>query len=278
MRALLAKVVYNPEMDHLVTTGDMITRGPASLEVLDLLMQHNASCVRGDHEDRVLLAHRDYHAPSHHKSDAEGVTAEQPIKKGARSDLELASSLSAEQITYLDRCPLILDVGSVPGMGKVAIAHAGLVPLVSFEQQDPYSIMSMRGIDLRNHAPSRYPPPRNPVDANGKSTGFRPKPRDKDRDKSGKTYVEHWPKLWDMAQKMSPSNDRMTLVYGHDEIQGLTNGEWSWGLDGGCVSGGELAALVLTGRGRGDVKREVVKVPCRPYAGTRMSLPALGGS
>lgn len=55
MVSLLAKVKYNAESDYLIFAGDMISKGPDSLKVLDLARNHGAGCVRGNHEDRILL-------------------------------------------------------------------------------------------------------------------------------------------------------------------------------------------------------------------------------
>jgi hypothetical protein len=51
LQALLEKVQFEPRKDHLVTTGDMIAKGPDSLGTVDLLREIGASCVRGNHED-----------------------------------------------------------------------------------------------------------------------------------------------------------------------------------------------------------------------------------
>jgi hypothetical protein len=66
----------------------------------------------------------------------------------------LARSFSDEQAEWLSSCPVILDLGSVPGMGPVVVVHAGLVPDVELEKQDPSSVMTMRTIDLETHVPS----------------------------------------------------------------------------------------------------------------------------
>ncbi|KAF3351099.1 Signal recognition particle subunit srp14 [Verticillium dahliae VDG2] len=39
--------------DHLVFLGDMVNKGPDTPGVIDLLLRHNASAVRGNHEDRL---------------------------------------------------------------------------------------------------------------------------------------------------------------------------------------------------------------------------------
>lgn len=57
MVSLLAKVKFNVESDYLILAGDMISKGPDSLKVLDLARDHGAGCVRGNHEDRILIHH-----------------------------------------------------------------------------------------------------------------------------------------------------------------------------------------------------------------------------
>jgi hypothetical protein len=70
------------------------------------------------------------------------------------SERALARSLSDEQVQWLEDCPVILNVGQVPNMGQVVVVHAGLVPGIELEKQDPASVMTMRTIDLDTHVPS----------------------------------------------------------------------------------------------------------------------------
>lgn len=128
-------------------------------------MSLNASCVRGNHEDRVLLAHRDmntYHLslPGPHEdidspSPMVDNLDEESFSHGDYTDRNLAKSLTEEQISYLAACPLILRLGDLKGMGQVSVVHAGLLPGVDFERQDPSAVMSMRTVDLDTHVPSR---------------------------------------------------------------------------------------------------------------------------
>lgn len=57
MVSVLVKIKYNAKSDYLVFAGDMISKGPDSLKVLDFARSHGAGCVRGNHEDRILLHH-----------------------------------------------------------------------------------------------------------------------------------------------------------------------------------------------------------------------------
>jgi hypothetical protein len=146
---LIAKVSYNAKHDHLIVAGDMISKGPSSPEVIELLISMQASCVRGNHEDRILLTYREM------KSRGSIATQTSNADKRESMDQELARSFTKKQIQYLASCPVILKLGRIPGMGETMVVHAGLVPGVGLEKQDPVSVMNMRTLDLETRVPSR---------------------------------------------------------------------------------------------------------------------------
>jgi 3',5'-cyclic AMP phosphodiesterase CpdA len=150
---LLDKVSFSEEDgDHLIFTGDLINKGPDSAGVVDLARQHSASCVRGNHEDRVLLLRHDVMA-SGAMTEAEEVQS-QIYSSRELKERALARALTDEQAQWLEDCPVILDVGFVQGIGQLVVVHGGLVPGVDYEKQDPSSVMTMRTIDLDTHVPS----------------------------------------------------------------------------------------------------------------------------
>ena len=242
--ALLEKVKFDPESDTIITVGDIISKGPHSLGVIDLLRERKAFCVRGNHEDRVLL----------YANQAKG-TSLKPEKNfgGVKSKTEhqiekqLAGELSHDQISYLRSFPLALRVGNIKGMGDVVVVHAGLVPGVPIDNQDPLSIMNMRIIDLKTHVPSKK--------------------------HQGKNSIP-WFKLWNKFQRLLPGlsstpqtttpgvdgilSRRTTVIYGHDSRRGLQMGKFTKGLDSGCVKGQKLTALVVSHGGR----QEIIQVDC----------------
>ncbi|MCJ1268731.1 hypothetical protein MMC22_008619 [Lobaria immixta] len=276
--ALLAEVAYNAHLDHLILVGDMISKGPDSPAVVDLAMSMRASCVRGNHEDRVLLAYRDLNSP--------GLTARSPGKPAPPSpgpfdagkpappnkewdeerfahgdavDRELARSLSQEQIDYLAACPVILKLGYVRGMGELQVVHAGLVPGVELEKQDPMGVMYMRTMDLETLVPSSS------SDGTPWNKGLDAKIRKMESRILVLIRFSLPFQLWNRYQTYLPGKNRSTVVYGHDSRRGLQLTPYTKGLDTGCVKGGRLTALVIGGDTSEERGSVTYSVECKDY-------------
>ena len=150
---LLAKIDFNEEHDHLILAGDMISKGPDSPGVVDLAMKLGATSVRGNHEDRIILAHADMvaeHAvmdgPNEDVWQKEDELEEESFSHGDYKDRALVRALGEKRIKWLKECPVILRVGKLGIMGQVVVVHAGLAPGVKLEKQNPLVVMSMRTI------------------------------------------------------------------------------------------------------------------------------------
>ncbi|KAJ9293984.1 hypothetical protein DTO271G3_7360 [Paecilomyces variotii] len=237
---LMEKVAFSPANgDHLIFTGDMINKGPQSLAVVDFARQHYASCVRGNHEDRILLLRQQM---------KDSNTLAQPdeldkdtISSGHYSERKLAKQLNDDEADWLEACPVILKLGQIKDMGQVVVVHGGLVPGVDLERQDPSSVMNMRTIDLDTHVPS---PSRDGMP---------------------------WTKIFNKYSSMlysenkrtvpNPKSRMMTVIYGHDAATGLNIKKYTKGLDSGCVKGGKLTAMVIEDGG----KQHTVSVKCSNY-------------
>lgn len=161
MISLLDEVRFHPRNDHLIFAGDMISKGPHSPGVVDFAHDLGASCVRGNHEDRVLLAYRDIHSqqlalqgPDEDPQWTGDDMGEESFSHGDYRDRALARQLNVRQVDWLRKCPVILKVGEIRGMGEVVVVHAGLVPGVELEKQDPVAVMNMRTVDLDTLVPS----------------------------------------------------------------------------------------------------------------------------
>jgi hypothetical protein len=156
LQDLLEKLKFDKKHDHLILAGDMISKGPDSAGVVDLAMELGATGVRGNHEDRIILAHADMvaeHAvmelpgPSEEAEKKEDDLEELSYSHGDYKDRALVKQLGEKRIKWLKKCPVILRVGDLGNMGEVVVVHAGLAPGVKLEKQDPSMVMNMRTID-----------------------------------------------------------------------------------------------------------------------------------
>jgi len=252
VHALLKHVSFTPSHDHLILAGDLINKGPSSSAVLSLVRSLNASCVRGNHEDKILRARAALFPPrSTSYTDTSTHTHPPPPAEsgeGKRAD-DLARSLTQAEIDYIQTWPLILDLGALAtlGYGHAAVVHAGLVPGIALAEQTPFAVMNMRAIKVHKTRRRKH----------GKG-------KHGDGDEEGETYTpsedrdegEKWHEVWAAAQERLRHADRMLVVYGHDAKQGLVQREYSVGLDSACVRGERLSALVVEAAG---MKVESVK-------------------
>ncbi|KAF7158238.1 hypothetical protein CNMCM6106_004604 [Aspergillus hiratsukae] len=241
LELLLEKVSFDRERDHLVFTGDMINKGPDSPGVIDLARKYAASCVRGNHEDRVLLLRHDMEASNTLSPDSDGDISPELFFGLNTRDRALARQLSSEQVQWLDACPVILNVGQIPELGQVVVVHGGLVPGVELDKQDPSSVMNMLTIDLDTHVPSST--------RNGT--------------KWTKLFNKHQSLLYSSLKGSvpDPKSQVMTVIYGHDSKTSLSLKTYTKGLDSGCVKGGKLTAMVVEDGG----KQSITQVRCRDH-------------
>lgn len=237
---LLDKVDFNKKHDHLIFAGDMISKGPDSPGVVDLAMKLGATGVRGNHEDRIILAHKDMKSkhlsmdmpdPNEERDKQQDAMEEISYSHGDYKDRALVRALGEKRIKWLEECPVILRVGKLGSMGEVIVVHAGLAPGVKLERQDPVMVMTMRTM-TDDGVPSD--------------------------EREGKV----WNKVWNKYQKSLPKDERSTAIYGHDSKRGLQVEKYSMGIDTGCLRGGQLTAVVIEG-GHSDHTHKIVHINCK---------------
>lgn len=110
LQSLLDQVQFNPETDQLWLTGDLVARGPDSLEVLRFA-RALGDCVR------LVLGNHDLHLLAVYAGIGRNKT------KDRLSDLLEADDVD-ELINWLRRQPLI----QVDEEKKLVMAHAGITP------------------------------------------------------------------------------------------------------------------------------------------------------
>src|SRR5262249_28238891 len=99
-------------------------RGPDPCGTLDLLQRLGARSVRGNHEDRLLRHH------------ASGLEAASPNTR------KTARALKKRHWDFIESLPHWLDLTD----HDLRVVHAGLVPGVRMEQQDPRVLMYVRSL------------------------------------------------------------------------------------------------------------------------------------
>ena len=247
--ALLKKVRFHVSTDHLVAVGDVVSKGRDSLGVVDLLRRYGASCVRGKHDDRLLLVAQSLRSGNFKASERAKSKNDSNSNAGVDPVQHMAMSPSNDQFEYIQSCPVILRLGELKAFnGEAVVVHAGLVPGVALESQDPVAAMNMRIIDLPTHFPSKR------HESNGSIA---------------------WYKLWNRYQQLLSLHERLgkpnkeqrvtekhtTVIYGHNAKDGLQIHKYTKGLDTSCVIGGKLTALVVDGNG----KQEIVQVKAQNH-------------
>ncbi|KAI7596137.1 chloride channel protein 3 [Hortaea werneckii] len=279
---LLKKMHFNTATDHLIPTGDVISKGPDNTGVLDELIRLKAESPRGNHEDRILEAAKAL-LPTDLDDESLSVTS-----KGSKKDRKLLKHLKRRHMQYLRDMPLMLRIPALPQVTdsswrkdngriteEIIVVHAGLVPHLPLKKQDPYFVMNMRSIDHITHVPSALHQTRkgksrpwmqiwnwyNDRLARGRSTkGFHLYTKEQyeaEQDEARQSWLD---RIWGVVARSKKTVARpQVAVYGHDSKKGLQLHRWSKGLDSGCVKGGQLTALVLDAQGN----TEVVQVECK---------------
>ncbi len=117
--------------DRLVSVGDLVVRGPKPRGVLKLMRQLHARAVRGNHEDRLLRWRRSL-----------GTRQELVIGNLTR---KTAVALRPRDWAYIEALPLWLDL---PEHG-VRVVHAGIIPGLPIEEQNPRTLLYVRTLGPR---------------------------------------------------------------------------------------------------------------------------------
>lgn len=268
LRKLLKKLKFSEKRDKLLLLGDFITKGPRSMEVLEYAMKINASCVRGNHENKVISLYADYHnlpkpktkppqAPtevvepiwtaamdtptdiaSTNLKEDESIGAEDEFAEKYNFDQtdesKLVKHLTPQHMEFLGKCPAIMSLGPISETGlKSYGVHGGLdFNVANLQLQDPELVMFIRSM-----LPPDY------TEWSEEDDGV------------------PWSDLWNERQLELPKEDRRVVFYGHDARSGLNLKEYTKGLDSACVRGFRLSAYVVSVK-KNKFSHEFVSVKC----------------
>jgi len=257
LRRLLDKVGFNPARDTLWCVGDLVNRGPCSLEVLRFLKSLGDACicVLGNH-DLHLLGQASGRVPHASKS------LRKVLKAPDRKEL----------LDWLRQRPLIHDDKRLGW----CMVHAGLHPAWSLKEARRRAAQveaMLRGSDWKEFCHFMHWCRLPPGDPEGRLMGRiftaavltraryctgdgrfnwdvragRPKR------KTEKPWYAHATLAW---------RGKRRIVYGHWAAAGLVADQpHVLGLDSGCVWGGSLTIARLD-----DKKRTLRQVPCKTCA------------
>lgn len=255
LQRLLEKLDFDPRRDYLWLAGDLVNRGPESLEVLRFVkaLGDHAITVLGNHDLHLLALNFDKH--HHFRSNA----SLQPI---------LDAPDRAELIEWLRHRPLQhFD----PALG-VTMVHAGLPPqwdqetAVRCAREVEKVLQGPRYLDFLEHMygnkPDRWSEDLSGWDrlrfivncftrlryctADG-TLDF----RQKGKPRGEETHYFPW---FEVPGRRSAG---MKIVFGHWSTLGLYMGNGVCGIDTGCLWGGTLSALRLD-----DGSDEVTMIQC----------------
>lgn len=256
LRRLLKKIAFDAESDTLWFTGDLINRGPASLETLRFVysLGDNAVTVLGNHDLTLLAA-----AAGHVK----------PGRKDTLSDI-LDAADREELLLWLKHRPL-MHHDTVLGF---TLVHAGLAPQWDLAKaqscaRELESVLRSAACDdflaqMFGQEPGLWRDELDGMDRLRCITNYMTRMRFCDRD--GALALKEKGAPGSQPAHLMPwfnvpwrKNADLNIVFGHWAALGYFSAPGVHALDSGCVWGGRLSALRLDDRVR---KKTVYHVDC----------------
>lgn len=214
LKHLLKKCDFDPKLDHIIFVGDLVAKGPYSLETLTFVekLGHHCSSVRGNHDDKLMQWNA--YLASRSKGDDELADAKLPEGLSRRDEHQyLAKNMNSSQVRLLESLPYIIRI-ALKGQTYLVV-HAGLIPNRRLDKQGCWDVTNMRNIHRGEAIDDR---------------------------EDGDGWYQHWEKV----QKGLPETEQQVVLYGHDAGRDLNLRRFTKGLDSRCVRGGVLTAMLIT--------------------------------
>ena len=127
----LYSMCTSPDQEIVVVfVGDLVFKGPKTVEVIRFAREIGAFSVRGNHEQSLLteILHKRKNEP-------------------VREKRKFVYDLTQEDEEFLENLPFSISIPSL----NVLVVHGGLVPGVPLENQDPLGMMF-----IRNYNPEKF--------------------------------------------------------------------------------------------------------------------------
>ncbi|HWP18018.1 MAG TPA: symmetrical bis(5'-nucleosyl)-tetraphosphatase [Burkholderiaceae bacterium] len=252
LRRLLAAVAFSPSRDRLYVLGDLVNRGPCSLEVLRLLrgLGDAATCLLGNHDLHLLAVAEGLRTP--HRNDTVHDVLAAPDRQA------LLEWIRHRRMAVQEHGWLMVHAGVAPAWdAALTMGLAGEVEdclrAAAYRDflQEMYGNEPARwGDDLRGHDRLR-----NVVNT---LTRIRFCTADGDMEFAAKESAAKAPEgympWFDVPGRRTAGTP---IAFGHWSTLGLVQRPDLLALDTGCVWGGHLTAARIDGG-----RREIVQVPC----------------
>ena len=242
--ALLDHIGFNAEHDHLWFVGDLVNRGPKSLETLRYLksLGDRVTCVWGNH-DLHLLAIAFGNDSKAHKGETLNAILSAPDRE------ELIEWLRSQKLAHFD---------AELGYGMV---HAGLSPEWTFDDALRYAAEVEAIIhsdsatdffaDMYGSKPNRWDASLTGMERHRYITNCFTRLRYCKTDGSFSMKEKLAPEQVD-DKKLIPwfrhpqrQSTETRIVFGHWSTLGYRNENNTWSIDSGCLWGGQLTAIAL---------------------------------
>lgn len=248
LKALLKKVQFSPNCDQLWLVGDIVNRGPQSLETLQAIydLSDNIQCVLGNHDLHLIAC---------------AYNARQPSKKDTITPI-LEHKDCDTLINWLIQRPLLIDD---PELG-FSMTHAGIPHIWSLEQAKSFANQAMSMFRksvptnikaLFSNSPDTWNDNLSPLQQCISSLNYFTRMRLISA--KGRLNFEHkgpplnqngsneYSSQWTAWFKLdSPACAKRNILFGHwAALNGITDNHKIHALDTGCVWGGTLTALRL---------------------------------
>jgi bis(5'-nucleosyl)-tetraphosphatase (symmetrical) len=255
LQELLRKLKFSPDRDQLWLVGDLVNRGPQSLEVLRFVRALGAAAhtVLGNHDLHLLALHHD---------------PQRQQRTGDTLQDVLAAPDCAVLLEWLINRPLIIEEAA---RGDVLV-HAGLVPQWSAATASRHAAAAMAALranppeflaQMYGNQPDRWDDADTAIKQHRFTINVLTRLRycradgriDLKRKDAPGAATDKWQPWFEHPTDRNPEQ---RLIFGHWSTLGLLQRPNLLALDTGCVWGGALTAVNLD-----DPAARPVQVPCK---------------